>query len=211
MRSRSVMRSRRVTVSGHHLMVAATSRIGTATIGSRVRVAGVPAAIRARVNRTASLAGSRYPGASKVTRPGGGSNLGFTAIYAGELGAILARRGFILALQSRFLHMPVVLSSHFSGCGTSPQSTRSAIVTCPIHREVIHHGAVVHIGDMDPTEVVYRPIIKEFPTPPFTAGKTKSSVPEAIIDAAVKAHVWPPIAGVPQKRTASPPPVTRGP
>ena len=67
-------------MSGHDRVRAATARIGTASAGIGVRVAGIRAVIYLRVDRTAGTGRMDYAGTLEVSRPPGGSHTGHAMV-----------------------------------------------------------------------------------------------------------------------------------
>ena len=148
-------------MSRHDLVSAATARIGTASAGIAIRVAGIRAVVFLRVDRTACTGRLHHAGASELTRPPGGSHTGPAMVYGSKLCAVIVRCHFVLPLHGSGFHVPVVLRSKFTGGRASAESARTAIVADAIHREIVHHRTVVNVGEVRPAEIVHRPVIKE--------------------------------------------------
>lgn len=92
-------------------------------------------------------------------------------------------------------------------------NTRSTIETGPvIHGSIINHRiidiGIVNHGSID---IHHSGIVTEVPPMPFPAYKSGSSITVAIVDAAIKADMRPPIAAVPAIAAAGIAPVARCP
>ena len=72
-------------MSRHDLVSAATARIGTASAGIAIRVAGIRAVVFSRVDRTACTARLHHASASKFPRPPRGSHTGHAMVYGSKL------------------------------------------------------------------------------------------------------------------------------
>src|SRR5580658_7224788 len=76
----------------------------------------------------------------------------------------------------------------------------------------LNHGAVdVDVGDVNAAEVGAGAVVGEDSAAPLTAKEADAAVAEAIIDAAVEADVWAPVASVPSIEAAGEAPVARRP
>jgi len=76
------------------------------------------------------------------------------------------------------------------------------------HVDVVDDGSVVYVGNVDRACVAYSTIVEEGPAAPVATLESNSSISEAVVDTAIKADVWPPVAGVPYVEAIDPAPVT---
>src|ERR1035437_6081301 len=117
----------------------------------------------------------------------------------------------MLPLDGRGFHVPVMFRHVFLAPRTCAHSALTAIVAHAMLREMVGHAAVIDVVKMSPADIVHGPVVVELAASPFSPDKTDAGVAESIIDAAVKTHVWAPIACMPNKYASTPAPVTRGP
>ena len=76
---------------------------------------------------------------------------------------------------------------------------------------VVDDGPVVYVGDVNAAHIHGRTVIEIGTAAPVTAFKSNTTIAEAVIHAAVKADMRPPIAAVPGVDTTAPTPVARRP
>jgi hypothetical protein len=99
--------------------------------------------------------------------------------------------------------------------GLMLNAARTAVVghvTVVHDRGVVNDGFVhVGVGDYGAVHVDDRSVIGKRAAPPLTAGETDTHVAEAVVHAAVVAHMRAPIAGMKQVLAAAPTPPRRGP
>jgi hypothetical protein len=193
---------------GHNLMSAAAP-IGAAGAGRIVRVARFRAVVSP--GRAAGSARPHCARASQLSRPSGGRHIGPAMVYGSKLCAVIVRPHFVLPLQGSGFDVPVAARNNFTGGWASSEPAGTAIVADAIYREIVRYRTVVNVGEVPRADIGHRPVIKEGPTPPFPTYKAHPWVTEAIIDAAVEAHVGAPVTRMPDECGATPAPVTRRP
>jgi hypothetical protein len=199
-------------VGRHDLMSPATTGIGCVTARITTRVAGIISAVVIRsVDWTACAARLHHAGASELTGSARGSHRGAAMVLGSKLRAVIVRCHFVLLLQASGSNVPVVLRGEFAGGWADVQSTCAPIVADAIHGEVVHHRAVVNVGEVPSTEIVHRPVIEESSAPPFAAYKAHAIVAEPVVDPTVEANVRSPIARMKDKGRSTPTPIPGGP
>ena len=72
-------------MGGHDLVSAATARIGAASAGITIRMAGIGTVVLPRVERTACTARLHCAGASKLARSPGSCHTRYAMVYGGKL------------------------------------------------------------------------------------------------------------------------------
>src|SRR5215472_12639244 len=89
-------------------------------------------------------------------------------------------------------------------------SAGAAVIADVVYRDVVDHGLLINIRDVrDAGYVVHRTVVEECPVTPVPARIADTNVAEAIEDATVEADLWSPVAGIPDKGTIVPSPITR--
>jgi hypothetical protein len=76
---------------------------------------------------------------------------------------------------------------------------------------MVDDGLVVDVGDVNAAEIVDRTVVMERTMIPEAAVIAGTAIAEAVIDAAVEAHVGPPVAVVKDVDAIIPTPIARGP
>src|SRR5262249_52475083 len=149
-------------------------------------------------------AGARTGANRRSSVVNGGQQL---AVGAGALLVLrLHGRGSEMALTRRYLIGRIRPRGH---------ATRTTIKA----RVVVDHGAVlvddrgvvvgiVDDGGIGRINIVERSVVVANSTTPFSAEKSDSGVPTAVIDSTIKPNVRSPVAGVPHIETFAPSPVT---
>src|SRR6266446_1517331 len=134
----------------------------------------------------------------EVARPPAGRHCRPAVVHQGPLRTIGPRGMFVLDLLSPGFKMMLVLRDPFAFAGSRLNSVRPAVVADVIDRGVVHdHGPVVGVVDDSGVDVGHRAVVHKFSTPPFAAPETHARVAVPVINAAVEAYVWSPIAPMP--------------
>jgi hypothetical protein len=135
-------------------------------------------------------------------------------ISFGKLAWITHCRSLMRQLHARRLYMAfghsTLLHRIRPGCNATP----TAIIAYVIVNNGIslYHGTVdVCVVDHRTVHVNHGSIIPEAITVPAATGETYAEVAASIINIAIEANLWPPIAGVKNVNTIAPAPVARGP
>src|SRR5580698_3153714 len=118
----------------------------------------------------------------------------------------------VLSLRSGRRSM-VFARGRFFGCrGAGAQTSAAPVIADAIDGRVVDDGLVIHIGDVNiAADIGHRAVVAKDSIVPASAFESGSAVTEAIVDAAIEADLWAPIAFIKDERTAAPTPVTGGP
>ena len=127
---------------------------------------------------------------------GGGTQCGITA---GCLN--------VLRLRGYGTDMVLVSVGLFLRCGPRFHPTASTVVA-DVSFGDIRHRSVVGVVNDGGVYVIHVSIVGEVATFPAAPLITDAAVAEAIIDAAIEAHLWPPISFVEKERALAPAPIT---
>src|SRR5215831_13937858 len=93
-------------------------------------------------------------------------------------------------------------------CGRSTGATVEADIG---HVGVVDYSLVIDVCNVDAAEIVHCSVVGEHAAAPKAAGVANAGVAESVIDAAVEADAWTPIARVPDIDAIVPAPIARGP
>src|SRR5215469_2945946 len=108
--------------------------------------------------------------------------------------------------------MVVVFGGHLLVCGPGGDSAGTAVEADTVYRSVvIDDGRVVGVVDLGDVRVGHGAVVIVTPATPVAAGKTDASVAEAVVNAAVEADSWSPVAGVPDIQAFAKSPVPGSP
>src|SRR5579863_3162021 len=94
-----------------------------------------------------------------------------------------------------------------SRCGPHKYATRATVEADP-RRVIDGDFFLVDVRDANGAEIIDRPVVGEHAVGPTAAQVTRATVAEAVINAAVKADMRPPIAGVPNINAVAKGPIT---
>src|SRR5215470_1838028 len=108
--------------------------------------------------------------------------------------------------------MVVVFGSHLLVRGPGSDSAGTAVEADAVYRSVvIDDGRVVGVVDLGDVHIGHGAVLIVIPAAPVAAGKTDASVAEAVVNAAVEADSWSPVACVPDIQPFAKSPVTGSP
>ena len=144
------------------------------------------------------------------TRGGGYGRRAF--VDAGPQALVGGRDPGLLQLAGR--GRDAVVGSHqvlLFGRRPGIDAAPATIVADPVDRRIVDHGLIIDGVDADVGDIVDRAVIVELVAFPVTALITVAAVAIAIVHAAVKADVRPPVAIIEDIAAADPAPVRRGP
>lgn len=133
-------------------------------------------------------------------------------IDRGEVSAILPCNLFMLRLSLRWLEVPLICERLFLSGRPGSDTIRSAIEAGAV--VVVHYSGVVDVGVVNdcPVYIHHSGVVGEGAATPFTAIEAGSTIPEAIVDAAVETDMRSPVPGVPSVDTSNAPtPISRRP
>jgi hypothetical protein len=114
----------------------------------------------------------------------------------------------MITLQRRGLEMMVMFSCEFVSRRMRLDTARA------VERhvvDVVDDGPVVHVGDMNTTDVHRRAVIKERTAAPVTALESNTAITEPVIHTAVETDMRTPVTAVPGIDATAPAPVPRCP
>src|ERR1700688_4018838 len=94
--------------------------------------------------------------------------------------------------------------------GSRPDSATAAVVA-DVRIIVDDNRLVINVGDVGDVNVVHAPVVKVAVALPISAIKTTAGVTKAVIDAAIKSDVRPPVSLVPGIEAIVPTPVSGSP
>jgi hypothetical protein len=114
----------------------------------------------------------------------------------------------MITLQRRGLEMMVMFRCELVS-GRMRLDTAGAVERHVV--DVVDDGPVVHVGDMNTTDVYGCAIIKERTAAPVTALESNTAITEPVIHAAVETDMRTPVAAVPGINATAPAPVPRCP
>src|SRR5215470_17883625 len=118
----------------------------------------------------------------------------------------------LLYLLSRWRDMSREGRGLFRRSRSSGGSAGAAVIASVVYRDVVDHGLLINIRDVrDAAYVVHRTVVEKCSVTPVPARIADTNVAEAIEDATVEADLWSPVAGIPDKGTIVPSPITRSP
>ncbi len=159
-------------------------------------VAGPRASVRApRVGRVVDVGLGRAAAVAFV---------GLVAVAAGVAHvAVLHLGGRRVAFLAR---------GQFAGIGAALDARRSAVVADAALVHVLdHHVVLIDVGHARDVDVGDRAVVVEAVALPVAAHIAHAGVAEAVVDAAIEAHVRPPVAGGPDVHAIGEAPVARRP
>jgi hypothetical protein len=125
--------------------------------------------------------------------------------------AVATRGPPLLRLPRRQMHTRIASRRLLSRRRPSPESAPSAVVAYPAHRAIVHRPARIHMVKPAAADPVHRTVVIESSVIPVATRIPHAGITKPIVDAAIEAHRRPPIAGIPEIRTAAPAPVSRSP
>jgi hypothetical protein len=76
---------------------------------------------------------------------------------------------------------------------------------------VVDYRSVIHVRDVDTTEVADRAVVEKRPSVPVTALESNTAVAKSVVHAAIEADMRTPVAAMPEVDPTSPTPVARRP
>src|SRR5437763_5891149 len=153
--------------------------------------------------------GRNHRTTAEICRPRRGRNRRTPMILAGKVLAILHGSVLMLSLHRQFGSMRLPHIGFLLRAGPHMHTAVAAVVGNTV---VIHdHSAVVDVGDIGHADVVDRAVVVEAVVAPFTAVESIAGVAVAIVNAAIEAHMRPPIASMPSVESVIPAPPSRSP
>ena len=166
------------------------------------------AASRRSLVRGSGLFSSYHPAATELSRFCSCGNCGPPVIYRCEQLAVAGGRGFVPGLHGCGCDMFLAGCCLFSRCGPGSDAPGSAVVRHMVHRGVVDHRGVVHVGHVGGVYIVHTAVIKEPAVPPVAALVSHAAITVAIVNASIEPDRRPPEAGMPEERGAAPAPIT---
>ena len=92
--------------------------------------------------------------------------------------------------------------------GTRVDPAVAAVVADPILCDVVDHGCVVNVVNVDDVHVVDGTVVEEMSVVPAPALVAFAEISEAVINPAIETYVRPPVAFMEKKSVAAPTPIT---
>lgn len=121
-------------------------------------------------------------------------------------------RGKLPAIRFRLLLVPhlcacggyvmPVLSGQLCGCGSGRCPARTSVVADAADRYIIDHPLVVNIVDVGDVHIIDRAIVVEIASPPAATEVSVPRIAISVVDAAIEAHLQPPITCTPSIESA---------
>ena len=131
------------------------------------------------------------------------------------VGAVLAGKAHLPHLRLSRLYMPFVRVAAFLRCRLRGNAVRTAIEAgAVVHDRRVVDVRVAHVGVVNHrrVHVHHRGVVSEHAAAPLAAAESDSAISEAVIHAAIEAHMRTPVSRVPCINSAvSPAPVSRRP
>lgn len=126
-----------------------------------------------------------------------------------ELRTVAAGVAHVAALHVGGRRVAVMARGQFARVRRAPDAIGATVVAdaSPIN-VVDDHGVVVHVGDARDVHVGHRAVVVEAVALPVAAHIPQAHIAEAVVDAAIKADVGPPITGIPHVQAIRVPPVS---
>ncbi|CUI67571.1 Uncharacterised protein [Achromobacter xylosoxidans] len=129
-----------------------------------------------------------------------------------ELRAVAARLARKAALHIGGRMVGFVARGDLARVGAPLDAGGAAVVADTAIVDVVdHHGVVVHVGHARDVHVGHGAVVEEAVTIPVATDVADADVAEAVVDAAVKADMRSPIAGMPEIDAVHETPIARGP
>src|SRR5271170_6294129 len=141
----------------------------------------------------------------------GGGHCGCAVIVRRKQGLVLAGGVRLLNLRGDRRSMRFAGICFFLWSGSNRNTAFAAVkgdVGCVVHD---HRIVDVDVGDVDRIHVHDSGVVEESAAAPFAATETDAAIAEAVVNAAVEADVWAPVAAVPNIEAVVPAPVTGSP
>jgi hypothetical protein len=132
-------------------------------------------------------------------------------VLSGEQCGLALRAIHLPTLHGGGREVPLLLRATFLDGRLGVNATGTAVVAHPTHVEAVDHRFVVGVMDDRDVDTGDCSVIDEFAAHPAPAQVTVAVVSETVMYAPVESHVWAPVSGVPQVKTAREAPVTRRP
>jgi hypothetical protein len=193
------MLSLRRTIISHRTRMHGTAMLGTTTRGA--------AMVSAAVHRPASRARANHSSARKRSRSRGRGDGRPAVINRGSELSVAGRRPLMVSLHRRNFDVTLMLRGHLVSGRSGLDTIVATIEAHAIHSDVVDHGSVVDICNMNGADVGDRAVIEIIVTPPVTTLEADTAISEAVVHAAVKPNMRPPIAAVPEVNAVGPTPV----
>ncbi len=169
-----------------------------------VKLAG--GAVRPGRRECAALSCAHNTSAGKDRGSRRSRNRGPSSILAHAQRRVGSRGFLMLALGRSGFDVPITCDRHLrrGGLGIDPVA---AVVTHPVHGNVVDYGLVVDIGDIDVVDVVDGAVVVQAPTLPVAPFIAFAAVAVAVVHAAIESDVAAPITGVPAEKFAGNAPI----
>ena len=119
-------------------------------------------------------------------------------VHGCQLRAVGTGRTFVLCLLGRWRDALGTSRGQFCSGWASGCSAGAAVIANVVHRSVVDHRRVVNVVNVGDVHVVHRTVVIQSSIIPVCALVAGTAVAVAIIDAAVEADLWAPVAGMPE-------------
>jgi hypothetical protein len=132
-----------------------------------------------------------------------------SVVYLGVVLPVVTGNAHLTRLHGHGAHAPLVLGSDLSRCGASLNPTASAVEADPAFVVVVPYHRAVLIGVVDHRRIYmhHGSVVVEVVSLPAPAVEAFAVIPIPVIDAAIEANLWAPVAVVPRIAPVVPTPV----
>src|SRR5437667_10432049 len=175
-----------------------------------VRTIGLAAVLGRAVH--VSVSATLYSATAKLAGTRSCRDFRATVVYGSQEAAIAARSFKMVVLLCGRGGVAVVFSGHLLAGGPSGDSAGTTVEADAVYRGVVmDDGRVVGVVDQRDVHVAHGAVVIVISAAPVAADETDASVAEAVINAAVEADSWSPVACVPEIDTFAKSPVAGSP
>src|SRR6266550_1002421 len=175
-----------------------------------VRTIGIAAVLGRAVH--VSVSATLYSATAKLAGTRSCRDFRATVVYGSQEAAIAARSFKMVVLLCGRGGVAVVFSGHLLAGGPSGDSAGTTVEADAVYRGVVmDDGRVVGVVDHRDVHVAHGAVVIVISAAPVAADETDASVAEAVINAAVEADSWSPVACVPEIDTFAKSPVAGNP
>src|SRR5437899_818125 len=175
-----------------------------------VRTIGIAAVLGRAVH--VSVSATLYSATAKLAGTRSCRDFRATVVYGSQEAAIAARSFKMVVLLCGRGGVAVVFSGHLLAGGPSGDSAGTTVEADAVYRGVVmDDGRVVGVVDHRDVHVAHGAVVIVISAAPVAADETDASVAEAVINAAVEADSWSPVACVPEIDTFAKSPVAGSP
>src|SRR5438034_2354975 len=159
-----------------------------------------------------SVSATLYSATAKLAGTRSCRDFRATVVYGSQEAAIAARSFKMVVLLCGRGGVAVVFSGHLLAGGPSGDSAGTTVEADAVYRGVVmDDGRVVGVVDHRDVHVAHGAVVIVISAAPVAADETDASVAEAVVNAAVEADSWSPVACVPEIDTFAKSPVAGSP